>query len=127
MIKPLCYIIYTELLLLLRRSQEWLYPLGFFVIVISLFPIALSPDPIFLQKFIPGCIWIAALLANFLSIENVFFNELEDGNLEQLLLSPIPLAISILAKLFARWLITQLPLIFLARPLISATAASTAL
>src|SRR5438105_4314713 len=114
MIKPLCYIIYTELLLLLRRSQEWLYPLGFFVIVISLFPIALSPDPIFLQKFIPGCIWIAALLANFLSIENVFFNELEDGNLEQLLLSPIPLAISILAKLFARWLITQLPLIFLA-------------
>lgn len=113
MLKAAYFVFYTELLLLLRRSQEWLYPLGFFVIVISLFPLAFTPDPIFLQKYIPGCIWIAALFASLLSIENVFATDLEDGNLEQLLLSPTPLTLLMIAKLSAQWIVTQLPLILL--------------
>lgn len=113
MLKTLWTVFYIEFILLLRRSQEWLYPLGFFVIVISLFPLAFTPDPAFLQKYIPGCIWIAALLASLLSVENIFFSELEDGNLEQLLLSQTPLTFIMLAKLSAQWIVTQLPLILL--------------
>jgi len=113
MLKTLIHIFYAELILLWRRSHEWIYPLGFFVIVISLFPLAFSPDPLFLEKIIPGGIWIAALLASLLSITNVFFADLEDGALEQLLLSRIPLAFILLAKFIAQWLLTQLPLILL--------------
>ena len=102
-----------ELRLLLRRSQEWLYALGFFVMVVSLFPLAISPDPLLLKKILPGCLWIAALLASLLSMENLFFSDIEEGYLEQLLLSPHPLAWLILAKLCAYWLATELPLILL--------------
>lgn len=113
MLKTVWLVFCMEVTLLLRRSQEWVYPLGFFVIVISLFPLAFTPDPAFLQKFIPGCIWIAALLASLLSIENIFFTEIEDGNMEQLLLSQTPLTLVIFAKLCAQWLVTQLPLVLL--------------
>lgn len=113
MLKTLCHIFYMECILLWRRSHEWIYPLGFFVIVISLFPLAFSPDPVLLAKIIPGGIWIAALLASLLSISNVFHADLEDGALEQLLLSRLPLAFILLAKFCAQWLLTQLPLILL--------------
>jgi len=113
MLRAAWFVFYAELLLVLRRSQEWLYPLGFFVIVISLFPLAFTPDPQFLQKYVPGCIWIAALLASLLSIEHVFFTDMEEGNLEQLLLSQVPLTLIMLAKLSAQWVVSELPLILL--------------
>lgn len=102
-----------ELILSWRRSQEWLYPLAFFAIVMTLFPIAFSPDPAFLRKLLPGCVWIAALFACLLSVENVFFTDVEDGSLEQWLISSTPLSFLIAAKLSAQWLLTQLPLIIL--------------
>lgn len=106
-------IFYSELLLLWRRVHDWIYPLGFFVIVISLFPLAFTPDPLFLEKIIPGGIWIAALLASLLSITNVFAAEVEDGALEQLFFSRVPLTLILLIKFSAHWLFTQLPLILL--------------
>ncbi len=118
MLTALRSIFIFEWILLLRRSQEWIYPLGFFAIVITLFPFAFTPDPVFLQTYIPGCIWIAALLASLLSIEHVFAADLEDAYLEQMMFSPIPLPLLLLAKLTAQWLITQLPLILLT-PVIS--------
>lgn len=118
MLKITVQIFYAELILLWRRSQEWVYPLAFFIIVISLFPLAFTPDPAFLQKYIPGCIWIAALFASILSIENIFYTDLEEGYMEQLMLSQVPLTISLLAKFSAQWLATQLPLILLI-PLLS--------
>lgn len=113
MLNAIKFIFYAEILLLWRRSQEWLYPLAFFLIVISLFPLAFTPDPLFLQKYIPGCIWIAALLASLLSIENVFLTDMEDGHLEQLLLSQIPLSLLLFIKLAAQWIVSELPLILL--------------
>src|SRR5688572_381050 len=103
-----------ELRLLLRRSQEGLYALGFFIMVMSLFPLAISPDPLLLKKILPGCLWIAALLASLLSMENLFLSDIEEGYLEQLLLSPHSLAWLVLAKLCAYWVATELPLILLA-------------
>ncbi len=113
MLSALKFIFLSELRLRLRRSHEWLYPLGFFFIVMSLFPLAITPDPLLLKKIIPGGIWIAALLASLLSIENVYFTDLEEGHLQQCLLSQIPLALIIFIKLSAEWLLTQLPLILL--------------
>lgn len=113
MLKALFYIFKTELFLSLRQSLEWIYPLAFFIIVISLFPLALNPDPVFLKKYIPGCIWVAALLANFLATESIFNRDLEDGHLEQQLLSPIPLSYIMVVKIFSQWIVTQLPLILL--------------
>jgi heme exporter protein B len=113
MLKAALSVFYTELLLLLRRSHEWLYSLGFFIIVINLFPLAVTPDPILLQKIMPGCIWIAALLASLLSLQPLFSTDLEDGNLEQWLLSQVPLTLLMFAKLSAQWLVTELPLILL--------------
>jgi heme exporter protein B len=113
MLKTAWFVFYIEVVLLWRRSQEWLYPLGFFVIVISLFPLAFTPDPAFLQKYIPGCVWIAALLASLLSVETIFYTDIEDGNIEQLLLSQTPLTLLMFAKLCAQWSVTQLPLIIL--------------
>ncbi len=107
------HLFYSELLLLWRRAHDWIYPLGFFVIVISLFPLAFSPDPNLLEKIIPGGIWIAALLASLLSIAPVFNTDLEDGALEQLLLSRVQLTFILLVKFSAQWLFTQLPLILL--------------
>lgn len=113
MLRLIGYIFYTELLLLLRRSQEWLYPLVFFIITIFLFPLIFTPQTEILQKHLAGYIWLVALFASFLAIENVFHAEIEDGYLEQLKLNPTPLTFFIIPKLFAQWLIVELPLIFL--------------
>lgn len=112
-LKAIGLVFYFELLLLLRRSQEWLYPLGFFILVISLFPLTFTPDAEILQKFIPGYIWLAALFANLLTISTIFRADLEDGHHEQLLLSCHPFTFLILAKLCAHWLVAELPLILL--------------
>ncbi|HLB43258.1 MAG TPA: heme exporter protein CcmB [Gammaproteobacteria bacterium] len=112
-LKTVGSLFYLELLLLLRRSQEWLYPLGFFMIVVSLFPLTFTPEPAILQKYIPGYIWLAALFAMILAIENIFLTDIEDGNLEQLLLGQLPLTLFIIAKLCAQWLAITLPLILL--------------
>ncbi|MHB1221149.1 MAG: heme exporter protein CcmB [Gammaproteobacteria bacterium] len=113
MLKAACLVFKMEIILLFRRSQEWLYPLSFFMMVILFFPLAFTSDVDFLQTYIPGFVWIAALLASLLSVETLFLPEIEDGHLEQLLLSPLPLSLLILAKLLAQWLVTQLPIILL--------------
>lgn len=113
MFKTLWTVFYFELLLLWRRSQEWLYPIAFFLIVICMLPFAFSPDPAVLRQLIPGGIWLAALFASILSVETVFQADLEEGSLEQWALSPTPLAFLMLGKLTAHWISTALPLIIL--------------
>ena len=118
MLKLFFSIFYYELLLSIRRSHEWLYPIGFFIIVIIFFPIAFSTDTQFLQKNMAGCVWVAALFSSILSLETLFTADAEDGNLEQLALSPLPLGFLLFIKIFAQWLICEFPLILLL-PLIS--------
>ena len=113
MLKTLRMIFYFELLLLWRRAQEWLYPVAFFIITISLLPFIFSPDAAVLKTVIPGGIWIAALFACILSIQTLFQADMEEGSLEQWLLSPMPLPFLMLAKIGAHWITTILPLIIL--------------
>lgn len=95
-----------ELLLALRSRNEIINPLAFFVIVIALFPLAVSPEASVLSKVAPGIIWVAALLATLLSMDSVFKHDFDDGSLEQILVSPQPLVLLVLGKVISHWLIS---------------------
>ncbi len=97
-----------------RHFGEIFHPLLFFIITVSLFPLAISPEPMFLQKLAPGIIWVAALLATLLALDGMFRSEYEDGTLELLVLSPHPLPMLVIAKVCAHWLISGLPLLLMA-------------
>lgn len=103
-----------DLLLSFRRKSDLVNPLIFFLMVASLFPLGVSPDPEFLAEVAPGVIWVAALLATLLSLDGLFRSDFEDGTLEQTLLSPQPLFLVVLAKVFAHWMMTGLALTLLA-------------
>ena len=103
----------------LRHRDEVLNPLLFFVIIIALFPLGIGPTPSILATVAPGIIWVSALLATLLSLDRLFKTDHQDGALEQLLLSPHPEFIWVLAKVCAHWLLTGLPLIIIA-PLLGA-------
>jgi heme exporter protein B len=103
-----------DLVLAYRHRSEIANPLLFFTIVVSLFPMGVSPEANVLRMLAPGVIWVAALLATMLSLDNLFRSDFDDGTLEQILLSPHPIAILVLAKVLGHWLVTGVPLVFLA-------------
>lgn len=108
------WIVRRDLLLVLRHRSDAANPLLFFLMVASIFPLGVGPEANTLKQIAPGIIWIAALLATLLSLEGIFRSDFDDGSLEQLILSPHPLPLLVLAKTFAHWLTTGLPLILLA-------------
>jgi heme exporter protein B len=99
-----------QLVLAFRRPIEIANPLLFFLMVVALFPLGLGPEPAQLADFAPGILWIIALLANLLTSDAVFRSDFDDGSLEQLLLAPQPLYLSVLAYVGAHWLITGVTL-----------------
>jgi len=107
-------IVRRDLLLAMRRRADVLTVLLFFVIVVSLFPLGVGPEPALLRTIAPGVIWVAALLASMLALGRVFALDYADGTLEQMLLSATPLGVIVAAKVFAHWLVTGLPLVLLA-------------
>ena len=104
-------LIRRDLILAIRHRAEMANPILFFILVTSLFPLGIGANPNLLQAVAPGVIWVAALLAALLSIENVFRSDFEDGSLEQYLLSSHPVSVLVLAKIIAHWLVTGLPLL----------------
>ncbi len=111
------FLLRRDLQIALRRKGDVLNVLMFFVVVASLFPLGVGPEPNQLRTMAAGVVWIAALLAALLSLPRLFAADYADGTLEQMLLSPQPLALVVLAKIAAHWLSTGLPLA-LAAPLI---------
>ncbi|HHO59568.1 MAG TPA: heme exporter protein CcmB [Thiotrichales bacterium] len=114
MLKAFYYLLMRDLRLAFRSRHELANPLIFFVLVVSLFPLAVTPTPAALQEMAPGVIWVSALLAVLLSLDRLFRQDYEDGSLDQLMLSPNPLMILVLAKVCAHWLLTGLPLVLIA-------------
>ncbi|MCZ2440301.1 MAG: heme exporter protein CcmB [Burkholderiales bacterium] len=103
-----------DLRLAQRRRADTLAAAIFFVIVASLFPLALGADPAWLRRLGPGVVWVAALLASMLSMPRLFADDAADGTLEQMLLSPTPLPLIVLAKVGAHWLASGLLLTLVA-------------
>jgi heme exporter protein B len=105
------HVIRRELNLAFRQQLDSLMVLVFFLLAIVLFPFGVGPEPNILARIAPGIIWVAALLAAMLSLERLFQADYEDGSLELLSLSPLPLEMVVLAKVVTHWLTTGLPLI----------------
>ncbi len=114
MLKLVGAMVARDLRLALRRRSDIVSLLFFFVIVVSLFPLGVGPEPELLRKLAPGVLWVAALLATMLSLPRLFADDLRDGTLEQLALAPFPLALLVLGKVIAHWLYSGLPLALLA-------------
>jgi heme exporter protein B len=102
-----------ELRLLARQKADWLNPILFFIIVLSLFPLGVGPEPNMLRIIAPGVVWIAALLSVLLAAERLFKDDYRNGVIEQLVAGRHSLLAFVLAKTFANWLSTGLPLLFI--------------
>lgn len=110
-----------DLKLAFRRMSEWANPLLFFIAVSGMFPLALSPDRLAmapgeselfgLQSLGIGVLWMAALLSSLMGLDRLFLNDVEDGSMEQLVLSPTPFLSIVYGKLAAHWVVSLLPLI----------------
>ena len=103
-----------DLLIAFRSPVEVLNPLLFFVIVVTLFRLGAGPGQHGVAALGPGVLWVAALLATLLGLDALFRADFEDGSLEQILLSPVPLPLLVAAKVLAHWLIAGLPLLIVA-------------
>jgi heme exporter protein B len=97
-----------------RHRGEMANPLIFFLMVITMVPLGISPDPKVLALLAPGMIWVVALLATLLSLDSLFRSDFEDGTLEQMLIAPQPLYFQVMAKVLVHWLMTGLPLTLIA-------------
>jgi heme exporter protein B len=99
-----------DLSLALRQGGDTGLVLGFFVLAVVLFPFGVGPEPEMLQRIGAGVIWVAALLAALLSLDRLFEADYQDGELDLLALSSLPLELVVLAKCAAHWVATGLPL-----------------
>jgi heme exporter protein B len=99
-----------DLRLALRQGGDTGLVLGFFVLAVVLFPLGIGPEPAILQRIGGGIVWVAALLAALLSLDRLFEADYQDGGLELLALSSLPLELAVLAKCTAHWVATGLPL-----------------
>lgn len=107
-------VIARDLRLAVRRWDQVIQPLIFFAIVTTLFPLAISPALDELRRIAPGVVWVAAMLASLLALESLFRPDVEDGTMEQWVLSGQPLSLLLLAKVATHWLLTGLPLVLMA-------------
>jgi len=113
MFKAFYTVVMRDLLLAMRNRSDILTTVFFFIIAISLFPLGVGPELNTLREIAPGVFWVAALLASMLALERLFAIDYADGTLEQMLLTPQPATILVLAKVLAHWLITGVPLVLL--------------
>lgn len=99
-----------DLKLSVRQGADAVLVLAFFVLAVLLFPFGVGPSPDILARIAAGIVWATALLAALLSLDRLFLLDFEDGSLDQIALSPLPLPLAVVAKGVSHWLATGLPL-----------------
>lgn len=104
-------IVRRDLRLAVRQGGATLLVVVFFLLTVSLFPLGVGPEPEVLARIAAGVLWVAALLSALLSLDRMFQADFEDGSLEQLVLSGLPLSLVAAAKILAHWLTTGVPLL----------------
>ncbi len=114
MIAQMTVLLRRDLRLALRHGGESLMPLIFLFAVIILVPLGVGPGPNLLASIAPGMIWVAALLASLLALEQMFRPDLEDGTLEQWWVGSGSPGALVVARLLSHWLITGVPVIVFA-------------
>jgi heme exporter protein B len=106
-------LLWRDLRLALRSGGDIAAVLAFFVITVVLFPLGVGPETVLLARIAAGVVWVAASLATLLALDRLFAQDHEDGSLDLLVLSALPLEVTVLTKALAHWLLTGLPLILL--------------
>lgn len=114
MFDSLLWIIKRDLTIAMRRRSDIFTTLIFFVIVVSLFPLGIGPEMQTLTLIAPGVVWVGALLASMLALEQMFSADHRDGTLEQMLLGSQPVPLLVMGKVLAHWLVTGIPLVIVA-------------
>lgn len=114
MLEPLIWVIRRDLTIAMRRRSDIFTTLIFFVIVVSLFPLGIGPELNTLRLIAPGVVWVGALLASMLALEQIFSADHRDGTLEQMLLTPQPVSVLVAGKVLAHWLVSGVPLVIMA-------------
>jgi heme exporter protein B len=107
-------LVLRDLRLSLRQGGDAAMVVAFFELTVILFPFGVGPEPELLGRIAAGIIWVTGLLAALLSLDRLFLADYEDGNLEALALTRLPLEATVLAKCLAHWLVSGLPLIVMA-------------
>ena len=110
-------VIDRDLLRAARSQTEAVYPVIFFALCVLMFPFAIGTDTGFLERIAPGVLWVSALLAAALSLENLFRGDYQEGTLELMVVSDAPLVLIGLGKSLAHWLLSGLPIVLMAVPL----------
>lgn len=118
LLKLVSLVVARDLRLAFRHWDQVIQPLIFFVVVTTLFPLAISPSLDELRRIAPGVVWVAAMLASLLALESLFRADVEDGTMEQWTLSGQPLSVMLLAKTATHWLLAGLPIVLMA-PLVA--------
>src|SRR5215468_10755028 len=103
------WLVWREVLLAWRRKSDLLSTLTFFVIIVSLFPLSMEPDAHLLRTIARGVVWVSALLATLVGFHRMFAHDFADGSLDQLLLSPQPLVLTVIGKTTAQYLLNGIP------------------
>jgi heme exporter protein B len=109
MLRTFLAVIRRDLMLAFRQRMDVMNTLIFFVVVVTIVPLGVGADPNLLRAIAPGVVWVAALLAAVLSLQRLFASDFQDGTLEQMLLAGEPLAVIVLGKVIAHWLVTGIP------------------
>ncbi|KAF1003209.1 MAG: Heme exporter protein B [Luteibacter sp.] len=112
-------LLHRDLLLAWRRRGDIAMPVLYALIVGTLFPFAIGPDPALLARIASGVVFVTVLLSILLSLDGLFRGDIEDGSMEQLMLAPQPLALLVGMKILAHWITAALPLIVVAPMLAS--------
>ena len=116
MTRAFAAIVWRDLRLAARLGGSGALGLVFFLMIVTMVPFALGPDLALLSRIGPAVLWLAAVLATLIGLDRLFQADEEDGSLDLLLSSPLPLELAVVAKALAHWLATGLPLA-LAAPL----------
>jgi heme exporter protein B len=109
--KTLLAVVKRDFALAYRQRAELMQPIMFFLMVVTLFPLAIGPNPQTLQLVSGAVVWVAAILSLLMGLERLFRDDYMDGSLEQLILSPTPLYMIVLVKVIAHWLVNIFPLL----------------
>jgi len=111
---PLAALFLRDVRLAVRIGGGAIMGILFFLIVVTLVPLAVGPDLALLARIGPAILWLGALLASLLALDHLFAADQADGSLDVMLTARVPLELAVLAKAAAHWLTTGLPLVIAA-------------
>ncbi len=104
-------LLFRDLKLAFRAGGGFGLGIAFFLIVVILVPFSVGPESGLLTKIAPGVLWLGALLACLLSLDRILALDWEDGTLDLVATSPLPLEGVVSVKALAHWITTGVPLV----------------